>query len=122
MLYEVITPAFVGILIGEAASARITDVFPVMYIALGIFALAFFVLMAVNIPEPNIEFASEPMKNLMSGALTFRHFIFGAIGIFVYVGVEVGVPGTLMLWLTDSSVGIGAGTAGSVAGTRNNFV
>lgn len=111
------TPAFVGILIGEAASSRITDVFPVMYIALGIFALAFFVLLAVNIPEPNIEFASEPMKNLMSGALSFRHFIFGAIGIFVYVGVEVGVPGTMMLWLTDPSVGIGAGIAGSVAGT-----
>lgn len=111
------TPAFVGILIGEAASARITDIFPVMYIALGIFALAFFVLMAVRIPEPSIEFASEPMKNLMSGALQFRHFIFGAIGIFVYVGVEVGVPATMMLWLTDPSVGIAAGTAGSVAGT-----
>ncbi len=111
------TPAFVGILIGEAASSRITDVFPVMYIALGVFALVFFVLMAVNIPEPSIQFASEPMKNLMAGALQFRHFIFGAIGIFVYVGVEVGVPGTMMLWLTDPSVGIGAGTAGSVAGT-----
>lgn len=111
------TPAFVGILIGEAASARITDVFPVMYIALAVFALVFFVLLAVKIPEPSIEFASEPMKNLMTGALQFRHFIFGAIGIFVYVGVEVGIPGTLMLWLTDTSVGIGAGTAGSVAGT-----
>ncbi|MCG6189603.1 MULTISPECIES: MFS transporter [Maribellus] len=111
------TPAFVGILIGEAVSARITDVFPVMYIALGVFALVFFVLLAVRIPEPSIEFASEPIKNLMSGALQFRHFIFGAIGIFVYVGVEVGVPGTMMLWLTDPSVGIGAGIAGSVAGT-----
>ncbi len=111
------TPAFVGILIGEAASSRITDVFPVMYIALGVFALVFFVLLAVRIPEPSIASASEPLKNLMTGAMQFRHFIFGAIGIFVYVGVEVGVPGTMMLWLTDPSVGIGAGTAGSVAGT-----
>jgi len=112
------TPAFVGILIGEqVAKARITDIFPVMYIALGIFALVFFVLLAVKIPEPHIDSASEPLKNLMSGALQFRHFILGAIGIFVYVGVEVGVPGTLIFWLTDSTLGIDAGTAGSVAGT-----
>ncbi len=114
------TPAFVGILIGEqVAKARITDIFPVMYIALGIFALAFFVLMAVRIPEPHVDSASEPMKDLMLGALKFRHFIFGAIGIFVYVGIEVGVPGTLIFWLTDpaASIGIDAGTAGSVAGT-----
>lgn len=112
------TPAFVGILIGEqVAKARITDIFPVMYIALGIFALAFFVLLAVKIPEPHIDSASEPIKNLMAGAMKFRHFILGAVGIFVYVGVEVGVPGTLIFWLTDANVGVDAGTAGSVAGT-----
>ncbi|WP_320112488.1 MFS transporter [Draconibacterium orientale] len=114
------TPAFVGILIGsQVASARITDIFPVMYIALGIFALAFFVLMAVNIPEPHVSAASESIKSLMAGAMQFRHFIFGAIGIFVYVGIEVGVPGTLIFWLTDpsASIGMDAGTAGSVAGT-----
>jgi FHS family L-fucose permease-like MFS transporter len=38
------TPAFVGILIGEAAKANIKDVFPVMYIAMGVFALVFFVM------------------------------------------------------------------------------
>ena len=111
------TPAFVGILIGEAAKAQITDIFPIMYIAMGVFALVFFVLLGVKIPEPSIEFAKEPLKNLMAGAMKFRHFIFGAIAIFVYVGVEVGVPGTMMLWLTDTSVGIDAGTAGSLAGT-----
>ena len=112
------TPAFVGILIGEAAKAKITDVFPVMYIAMGVFLLVFFVLWAVSIPEPNAERASEPLGNLMSGALKFRHFILGAIAIFVYVGVEVGTPGTLILWLSDSSVSsVGATTAGFVAGT-----
>ena len=111
------TPAFVGILIGEATSARITDIFPVMYIAMGVFALVFFVLWATRIPEPHADQPKEPLGSLMSGALKFRHFVFGAIGIFVYVGVEIGVPGTMMLWLTDPSVGIGAGIAGSVAGT-----
>ena len=95
------TPAFVGILIGEAAKARITDVFPVMYIAMGVFALIFFVLWIVSIPEPHADHSSESLGNLMSGALKFRHFIFGAIGIFVYVGVEVGTPATLILWLSD---------------------
>lgn len=109
------TPAFVGILIGEATKAQITDVFPVMYIAMGIFALVFFVLLAVSIPEPNIEKSSEPLGELMSGALKFRHFILGAFAIFVYVGVEIGTPGTLNLWLSDSPVG--KTTAGFVAGT-----
>ena len=113
------TPAFVGILIGEAAKANITDVFPVMYIAMGIFLLTFFVLWIVSIPEPNAERTSEePLGNLMSGALKFRHFILGAIGIFVYVGVEVGTPGTLILWLSDAAESnVGAATAGFVAGT-----
>ena len=109
------TPAFVGILIGEAAKANITDVFPVMYIAMAIFAVVFFVLMAVNIPEPHAEQSSEPLGQLMSGALKFRHFILGAFAIFVYVGVEVGTPGIMNLWLSDSPVG--KTTAGSVAGT-----
>ncbi|MCL1973734.1 MAG: MFS transporter [Bacteroidetes bacterium] len=112
------TPAFVGILIGEASKARITDVFPVMYIAMGVFALVFFVLWAVSIPEPHAERSSEPLGRLMAGAVKFRHFILGAVAIFVYVGVEVGIPGTMILWFSDASVStVGATTAGFVAGT-----
>lgn len=107
------TPAFVGILIG--AQAKITDVFPVMYIALAVFATVFVVLFFVSIPEPHAEQSNLPLRELMSGALKFRHFIFGAIGIFVYVGVEVGTPGIMNLWLSASPVG--KAVAGSVAGT-----
>jgi len=110
------TPAFVGILIGEATKAQISDIFPVMYIAMGVFALVFFVMLAVRIPEPNVEAAKEPMKNLMLGALKFRHFVLGAIAIFVYVGVEVGVPGTMFFWLSDT-LPDGATTAGTVVAT-----
>jgi len=117
-LMAAFTPAFVGILIGEATKAKITDVFPVMYIAMGVFALVFFVLMAVSIPEPNAEHSSEPLGSLMSGALKFRHLILGAIGIFVYVGVEVGTPGLMNLWLSDAKAStVGATTAGSVVFT-----
>lgn len=110
------TPAFVGILIGEATKARISDIFPVMYMAMGVFALVFFVLMFVRIPEPSLEFAKEPLKNLMSGAMKFRHFVLGAVAIFVYVGVEVGVPGTMNFWLSELP-GVGPTKAGFVVGT-----
>ena len=62
---------------------------------------AFFVLLFVQIPEPNANASTEPIGQLMKGALKFRHFVLGAIAIFVYVGIEVGVPGTLNLFLTD---------------------
>ena len=110
------TPAFVGVLIGEAAKANIKDVFPVMYIAMGVFALVFFVLLAVNIPEPYITKNRDSLKKLMSGALKFRHFVLGAIAIFVYVGVEVGTPGVMIYWLSDLPE-VGKTIAGVVAGT-----
>jgi FHS family L-fucose permease-like MFS transporter len=113
-LMATFTPAFVGILIGEATKANIKDVFPVMYIAMGVFALVFFVMLAVTIPEPHATKIKEPMGKLMSGALKFRHFILGAIAIFIYVGVEVGTPGLMILWLSDTPVG--KTIAGSVAG------
>ena len=120
-LAATITPMFVGILIGEAAKARIADVFPVMYIAMGVFALVFVVLYFAQIPEPGLakqkNAAVSEAKDKYS-AWSFRHFILGAIGIFVYVGVEVGTPATMNLWLSDPSVSsLGATTAGFVAGT-----
>lgn len=89
-----ITPMFVGILIaGSIEKATISQIFPVMYTAMAVFAIAFFVLLIVPIPEPNAATSTEPIGKLMSGALKFRHFILGAIAIFVYVGVEVGCTG-----------------------------
>jgi FHS family L-fucose permease-like MFS transporter len=114
-----LTPMIVGILIGDAAKAHITDVFPFMYAAMAVFAIVFFVLWSVNIPEPHSEQSSEPLGKLMTGALKFRHFILGAVGIFVYVGVEVGTPGILNLFLTDPKLPspLNTTTAGFVAGT-----
>ncbi|HNX56300.1 MAG TPA: MFS transporter [Prolixibacteraceae bacterium] len=113
------TPMIVGILIGDAAKAQITNIFPFMYAAMAVFAIVFVVLYFVNIPEPHAEQSSEPLGNLMSGALKFRHFILGAVGIFVYVGVEVGTPGVLNYFLVDPATpnALNATTAGFVAGT-----
>ncbi|WP_195553138.1 MFS transporter [Bacteroides eggerthii] len=112
-----ITPMFVGILIaGSIEKATISQIFPVMYTAMAVFALAFLVLLFVPIPEPNAATTTEPIGKLMSGALKFRHFILGAIAIFVYVGIEVGVPGTLNLFLTDPMEKGGAGIASTISG------
>ena len=112
------TPMFVGILIGEIATSKITNVFPVMYIAMAVFAVVFIVLSTVKIPEPHAEKASAPLGELMSGALKFRHFVLGALAIFVYVGVEVGTPATMNLFLCDPAAGgLDATTAGFVVAT-----
>jgi FHS family L-fucose permease-like MFS transporter len=114
-----IVPMLVGALIGDATRARITDVFPVMYIALGAFALIFVVLAAVQIPEPHaaVKKVVSNQKDKYS-AWSFRHFVLGAIGIFVYVGIEIGIPGTMNLFLADPEAGgLAAATAGFVVGT-----
>lgn len=118
-LSATLVPILVGALVGEVAKANITDVYPVMYIAMAIFALAFIVLSMVQIPEPHmVKDAAKGVKDQYS-ALSFRHFKLGAIAIFVYVGIEVGIPGTLNLFLADATKGGGLDgtTAGFVTGT-----
>jgi len=112
-LCATLVPMLVGALVGEVAKANITAVYPVMYIAMGIFALAFIILTVVNIPEP---IATKEKINFLD-ALKFRHFVLGAVAIFVYVGIEVGVPATMNLFLADASIGLDASTAGFVTGT-----
>ena len=94
-----------GILIPSIAKAQISDVFPLMYAALGIFAFAFLVILLSNIPEPAM---TATMKNEKSniGPMSFRHFVLGAIGIFVYVGVEVGIPNVLQKWLQNDTLNV----------------
>lgn len=115
-----ITPMFVGLLIGEISKdTNIRDIFPFMYTAMAVFAVVFIVLAFVKIPEPNAEKTSEPLGQLISGALKFRHFVLGAIGIFVYVGVEVGTPSIMNYFLVDTNLPnpLNTTTAGFVAGT-----
>ncbi len=114
-----LVPVLVGVFVADVTKANITDVYPVMYIAMGVFAFAFIILALVQIPEPHMEVkkAVNAVKDKYS-ALSFRHFILGAVGIFVYVGVEVGIPGTLNLFLADVSIaGMDATSAGFVTGT-----
>ncbi|MCL2683517.1 MAG: MFS transporter [Bacteroidales bacterium] len=88
----------VGILIGDITKARISDVYPVMFIALAIFALAFVILLLSKIPEMH---SAGHRQKLPHSPLVFRHFMLGAIGVFIYVGIEVGVQKALFSFLAD---------------------
>ncbi len=112
-----VTPILVGVLVGEATKATIKDVNPVLFIAMAVFATVGLVLNFVKIPEPHLSTGEEVKEKSKHSAWSFRHFVLGAIGIGVYVGVEVGVPGTLMLFLADAEAGgLGTATAGTITG------
>ena len=93
-------PLLVGLLVGSIAKASIPDVNPVLFIAMGIFAIVGIGLFFANIPEPESTI-NRVTKGDKYSPWSFRHFILGAIGIFVYVGVEVGTPGTANLFMTS---------------------
>lgn len=118
-----LTPMLVGALIGTVtANTKMADINFVLFIALAVFAMAFVVLLFIPIADPemgkttsNTVFEHSPWA--------FRHFVLGTIAIFVYVGVEIGIPGTLNFYISDvSAKGAGvldnaAAVGGFVAGT-----
>ena len=97
-----ITPMLVGYLMGAEAGRTIEKANPALFLAMGIFALVFVVLLFVNIPEPHMETEKkiETKESRKYSPLSFRHFVLGAVAIFVYVGVEVGIPSTANLYMT----------------------
>ena len=120
-LNATIVPVLVGYLIGNASQATIKDATPALFIAMGIFALVFIVLLAVNIPEPELVGKKETGVKDKHSPLSFRHFVLGALAIFVYVGIEVGIPNFANLYMTSSAaeggLSIDTTMAGSVVGT-----
>lgn len=117
-----IVPVLVGYLIGTiSAGTSIADANPALFLAMGIFALAFIVLFSMQIPEPHAAQANVNAVKDTHSPMSFRHFILGAIAIFLYVGIEVGIPNIANLFMTGASenngLGIDTTTAGSVVGT-----
>lgn len=123
-LSATIVPVFVGYLIGSnVKEAKISQAAPALWIAMAIFAAAFLVLWLMAIPEPFLD-ANKTKEKDTHSPLSFRHFIFGIIAIFLYVGIEVGIPNFINLLLTNpvdsegaKGLGIDAATAGSIVGT-----
>ena len=123
-LAATICPVFVGYLIGNVSQdTKIADANPALFIAMGIFALAFIIILLSEIPEPELEAAQAaadaPREGTMAtikGALSYKHFVFGIIAIFLYVGVEVGIPNFVYLYMTSSAIGISAAVTGTIVG------
>ena len=106
-----------GVFVPSIANAEIKQVFPLMFIALAIFALAFVVILFTTIPETERVATLENKDESMIGPMSFRHFVLGAIAIFIYVGVEVGIPNVLQKWLQNGGLEAAAGSAESIAAT-----
>lgn len=100
----VLVTILMGSLIADVTKAQIADATPALMIALGVFGFALMVLLLVKIPEPeqaNEENAQRPAADKYS-AFSFRHFKLGMLAIFMYLGIEVGVPTYIMQYLTTA--------------------
>ena len=112
-----LTPLFVGMLIGTVTDrTSISDVSPLLWIAMGVFVLAFVIISFVRIPEPHMHRKGEKAVKYSHSAWSFRHTVLGVVGIFFYVGIEVGIPGVLIFYLSDSAVSGITENATAVAG------
>ena len=122
-LAAVLVTIIMGSLIADATKAQIADATPALMIALSVFAFAFLVLLLVKIPEPELEISNSDNKATSGkkySAFSFRHFNLGILAIFLYMGVEVGVPTYVMQYLTTApdaatpGLGINAGIVGMI--------
>ena len=104
-----------GVFVPSIIDAEIKQVFPLMFIALAIFAIAFVVIIFTQIPENAPQVAVNEEKSKI-GPMSFRHFVLGAVAIFIYVGVEVGIPNVLQKWLQNGGLSVESG-AESIAAT-----
>ncbi|MBO5418750.1 MAG: MFS transporter [Bacteroidales bacterium] len=120
-LSATIVPVFAGYLIGEVTEkTQVADVNPALFIAMGIFALAFLIILFSYIPEPELEAGNQEKESTadsIKGAVSHKNLVFGVIAIFLYVGIEVGIPNVANLYMTDvNGLNIAAGVAGTLVG------
>jgi len=118
-----IAPILLGYLIGgETATATVKDAAPAMLLAMVIFAIAAVIIAVTKIPEPHMETPEEKAARKAGkvekdphSALSFRHFVLGAIAIFFYVGIENGIPNTANLYFSNIPA-VGAALTGTMIG------
>ena len=110
-----LTPLLVGVLIGTVTDkTAMSDVAPLLFIAMAVFAIAFVIISLVKIPEPAQERKTTVYEH---SAWNFRHFVLGALAIFFYVGIEIGIPAQVNFFLSDASAkGAGIAVNGAAIG------
>ena len=108
-----LTPLLVGVLIGTVTdNTAMSDVAPLLFIAMAVFAISFVIIYFVNIPEPALERKNVKFEH---NAWNFRHCLLGVIAIFFYVGVEIGIPAQLNFYISDLGFEGSAAVAGFLA-------
>lgn len=115
-LVGIIVPMMVGALIGEVTKdTAIADVNIVLYIAMGIFLVVGITLALIEVEEPVYKRETATVS-----PWKFPHFVWGVIAIFIYVGVEIGIPATMNFYLVDR--GVPTLQAGTLAGAFYIFM
>lgn len=123
-LAATICPVLVGYLMGQVTQeTSLIDGRPALMIAMGIFALAYVVLLLSKLPEPILDALKNGEKKeepALKGLFQFPHYVMGVIAIFLYVGIEVGIPNMANLYMTSTAdkggLGMDATVAGSIVG------
>ena len=113
-LTATLTPMLTGILVGTVTeNTSMSDVSPLLFIGMAVFAISFFIIMGVNIPEPTL---GKEQPKYEHSPLAFRHTLLGVIAIFFYVGIEIGIPMHLQFYVTDLGFEGSAAVGGVIAG------
>lgn len=86
---------------------------PAPFLGLGLFTLLLCVILFfLKLPEINegeqAEATSGKAKQYKSSVFKYPHVWFGALGIFMYMGLEIGIPSMLPYMLSDRSIEVNA--------------
>lgn len=114
-LAATLTPMLAGSMIGEITKdTSLKAVTPLLLIALVIFAVSFIIVWFTQLTEPETE-KSDVMGGI-KGALGYRQLVLGIVAIFFYVGIEVGIPGQLLFYLSEPVAEGGVLGSAAIAG------
>ncbi len=112
-LTATLTPLLTGLLVGTVtAETSMSNVAPLLFIGMAVFAISYVIISRVEIPEPTL---GKEQPKFERGPLAFRHCLLGVIAIFFYVGVEIGIPMELNFYITDLGFEGSAAIGGTLA-------
>jgi len=112
-LTATLTPLLAGILVGTVtAETSMSDVSPLLFIGMAVFAISFVIISRVSIPEPTLGKVQPVYEH---SPLAFRHTLLGVIAIFFYVGIEIGIPMELNFYIVNLGFEGSAAVGGTLA-------
>lgn len=101
---------FMGALIGDASTAKVSAATPALMIALAIFVFALVVIFFTKIQEPE-QPKVDALANDKYSCFSFRHFKLGMLAIAIYGAVEVCPPTYILAYLTSAKDAANPGLA-----------